>query len=161
MGLYFKYGIFSFVLIILQTTLLHFISVEGITPDLLTIWVVYLALSRGQMRGTIWGFGIGLLFDFATGNFIGLAALTKTIAGFAAGYFFNETKTRAILGSYRFLLVVLIVSLIQNSVYFVIFTRGSDIGIIEAVLKFGVTTALYTGTVSLIPIFRYSRQSLA
>lgn len=156
----FKYSFISFLLIILQATVMHLVTLEGITPDILAIWVVYLALCEGQLRATIWGFAIGLSFDLVTGNFIGLSALTKTMTGFVAGYFFNETRTRSTLGSYRFLLIVLLASLIQNTAYFVIFTRGTDIGLFQAVVRFGLTTTLYTGTLSLIPIFKFSRQLL-
>ncbi len=156
----FKYSFISFLLIMLQATVMHLVTLEEITPDILAIWVVYLALSEGQMNATIWGFAIGLTFDLVTGNFIGLSALTKTMTGFVAGYFFNETRTRLTLGSYRFLLIVLLASLIQDTAYFIIFTRGTDIGLLQAVVRFGFTTTLYTGTLSLIPIFKFSRQSL-
>ena len=156
----FKYSFISFLLIMVQATIMHLVTLEEITPDILAIWVVYLALCQGQMRATIWGFAIGLTFDLVTGNFIGLSALTKTMTGFVAGYFFNETRTHLTLGSYRFLLIVLLASLIQNTAYFIIFTRGTDIGLFQSVVRFGLTTTLYTGTLSLIPIFKFSRQSL-
>ena len=156
----FKHGFVAFILIILQSTLMHLASVEGVTPDLLTIWIVYLALTKGQMYATTWGFAIGLVFDLATGSFIGLSALTKTLAGFIAGYFFNETQTKLVLGSYRFLLIVLLTSFIQDTAYFVVFTRGTDIDLIQATVQFGLATTLYTGTVSLIPILKFSRQLL-
>ena len=158
MGKSFKYGFISFILIIVQTSIMHLLSLEGITPDLLTIWIVYIALKQGQLRATVWGFLIGLTFDFMTGSFIGLSALTKTICGFTAGYFFNDTRTLLTLGSYQFLLIVLLASLIQNTLYFIIFTRGSEISLISAVFLYGVSTTLYTATLSLIPIFKFSRQ---
>ena len=156
MGKNFKYAFISFILILVQASVMHLLSLEGITPDLLTIWIVYIALKQGQLRSTVWGFLIGLTFDLMTGSFIGLSALTKTICGFTAGYFFNETKTVLTLGSYRFLLIVLLSSLIQNTVYFIIFTRGSEIGLLGAIFLYGVSTTLYTATLALIPIFKFS-----
>ena len=153
-----KYAAASLLVVIVQTQVMRLLSLEGITPDLLAIWVVYIALRRGQIAGTLWGFGIGLVFDLVTGNFIGLAALTKTICGFSAGYFFNENKTQMTLGSYRFILIVLIVSLIHNIIYFIIFTRGTDIGLVGAIFKFGVTTTLYTATLTLLPMLVFSRK---
>ena len=58
------------------------------------LYLVYIALRRGQIEATINGFIIGLLQDVITTQFFGLAALSKTIAGFVAGYFFNENTTR-------------------------------------------------------------------
>ena len=141
-------GAVSVVLVVIQTTVLSLIALEGVTPDLLVIWVVYLALREGQMRGTIIGFAVGLLFDLATGSFVGLTALTKTLSGFVAGYFYNENKTKLILGSYRFLLIMMMCSFIHNLVYFILFTRGTDISILAAVVQYGVTTTLYTSAVA-------------
>jgi rod shape-determining protein MreD len=158
MGKQVKYVVISFCLVVIQTQVMRLLSLEGITPDLLLIWIVFLAIRHGQMTGTLWGFCIGLAFDLITGNFIGLTALTKTLSGFVAGYFYNENKTQLTLSSYRFIVVVLIVSLIHNTVYFVIFTQGSEIGIVRAVLQFGFATALYTSTLTLLPMFGFSRK---
>ena len=155
-----KYVLLSGVFVILQTKLMRLLSLEGITPDILTIWIVYIALKEGQLSATTWGFCIGLFFDFATGNFIGLSALTKTICGFTAGYFYNENKTILTLSSYRFLIVVLVVSLIHNTTYFIIYTRGTDIGIVQALLQFGLATTFYTTTWSLLPMFAFARKYL-
>ncbi|MBI1803236.1 MAG: rod shape-determining protein MreD [Ignavibacteriae bacterium] len=156
-----KYVIFTVILVILQTKLMRLLSLEGITPDILTIWIVYIALKEGQLPATIWGFCVGLFFDFVTGNFIGLAALTKTVCGFTAGYFYNENKTTSMLSSYRFLIVVLVVSFIHNTAYFIIYTRGTDIGILQAVLQFGLATTFYTTTWSLLPMFAFARKYLS
>ena len=153
-----KLGLVSLLLIVAQTQLMRFLSLEGITPDILMIWVVYIALTSGQTHGMIWGFATGLMFDLVTGNFIGLSALTKTVCGFVAGYFFNENKTPFTLKSYRFVIIVLVVSLLHNTIYFVIFTQGTDISFIRAVFQFGVATALYTSILTLLPMFRFARK---
>ena len=152
-----KYLFISLLLVLVQTTLLRLVSLEGITPDVLTIWIVYIAIREGQLEATLWGFGMGLMFDFISGNFIGLAALTKTLCGFIAGYFYGENKTQMILGSYRFPLIVFIVSLLHNTVYFILFTRGTEIGLLRAVAEFGLATTLYTATVTLLPMLVFSR----
>ena len=160
MATHVKYFLISIVLLLIQTTIVRLLALEGITPDIVVIWIVYIALKQGQTQATLWGFGIGLLFDFVTGNFIGLSALTKTLAGFFAGYFFSENKTQLTLGSYRFLIIVFFTSLIHNTVYFIIFTRGTEIGLVRAVLEFGIATTLYTATVTLLPMFAFARKYL-
>ena len=158
MGSHIKYLFISLLLIIIQSQAMRLLSLEGMTPDILAIWVVYIALRHGPLSGMIWGFGIGLLFDLVTGSFIGLSALTKTVCGFAAGYFYNDNKTVMTLSSYRFILVVLTVSFIQNIVYFIIFTQGTDIGLLRAIFEFGLATTLYTATISLLPMFIFARK---
>lgn len=157
---YVRYALLSLIFIVLQTKVMRLLAVEGITPDILTIWIVYIALKEGQLPATLWGFGIGLLFDLGTGNFVGLSALTKTISGFCSGYFYNENKTLLTLASYRFLLIVLLVSVIQNTVYFSIYSQGSEIGLLRAVLQVGLATAFYTTTWTLLPMFAFARRSL-
>jgi rod shape-determining protein MreD len=154
----FGIGLISLFLIVLQTQVMRLFTIEGVTPDLLLIWVVYLALRDGQMSGTLWGFAVGLVFDFVTGNFIGLSAMTKTIAGFSAGYFYNENKTQLTLRSYQFIVIVLVASIVHNTVYFILFTQGSDFSFLRAVFRFGITTALYTSIVTLLPMFRFARK---
>ena len=152
------YIFISLFLAVLQTTIARMLSLEGITPDLLIIWIVYLALTKGQMQATVWGFGIGLCMDLLSGDFLGLSALTKTLCGFLAGYFYNENKTQMTLGSYRFLLIILFASFLHNLVYFLVFTQGTDISFWRAIFQIGLTTTLYTATVSLIPMFAFSKK---
>lgn len=155
---HFKYLIFVYILIIIQTQVFHLLSISGVTPDILTIWIVYVAIKEGQIYATIWGFISGLIFDLVMGNFIGLSALTKTVAGFTAGYFFEENKAPATLGSYRFLLLVFLVSLIHNTIYFIVFTRGSDLGTWQAFFNIGLATTFYTSALTLIPMFGFTRK---
>ena len=153
-----KYLFVSFIIIMIQTEIISLVSLRGITPDLLTIWIVYIALQKGQIQATVWGFCVGLMFDLAVGNFIGLSALSKTIVGFAAGYFYGENKATTILGSYRFVIIVLIVSFIHNAVYFTVFTFGSDISVMKAIFQLGLATTFYTGAVTLLPMFVFYRK---
>jgi len=146
------------IFLLIQTQAMRLLTLEGITPDILIIWIIYIALKEGQMAATLWGFLIGLMFDFVTGYFIGLSALTKTVAGFAAGYFFNENKTPLTLGSYRYIVIVLLVSLIHNTVYFAAFTQGSDIGLLRAIFQVGLATTFYTAVLTLLPMFAFARK---
>lgn len=157
-GRFITYAFITAILLLIQTQVMRLLTLEGITPDLLTIWIVYIALKEGQLSGTLWGFCIGVLFDLITGNFLGLSALSKTISGFAAGYFYNENKTLLTLASYRYIVIVLIVSLIHNSIYFLVFTQGSDIGLFKAVFQVGLATTFYTATLTILPMFAFARR---
>lgn len=136
------------------------ISMRDISPDFLLIWLVYLSIKEGQLTGTIWGFIIGLMFDLSTGSFVGLSALTKTISGFAAGYFFGENRAQLTFGSYRFVLIILFVSFIHNTLYFILLTRGSDIGLVSAIFQIGLATSFYTSAVALLPMLVFGRKHL-
>ncbi len=152
-----RYGLITVVLIVLQTTFIRFISIESITPDILVVWIVYLALRYGQIHATVAGFILGFIVDIISGDFLGLYALSKTVCGFVAGYSYDENRTTQTLATYRFALIVLLASIVHNVIYFTIFVQGSELPFWRTLGLFGVTTSLYTSALSLLPIFGYSR----
>ncbi len=146
------------VLILLQTTFVPFLSVAGFLPDLLLIWVVYIAVTRGQMEATITGFIVGLLQDVVANQFFGLSALTKTVAGFVAGYFFNENLTEQTLGSYRILLITFLSSFVHNVLYYGIFLQGIQDALLTTMIEFSVAASLYTALMGVFPMFTFVRK---
>ncbi len=158
MGRYIKFIFISIIFIVLQTTVANIISIRGISPDFLLIWIVLIAIRYGQIESTLFGFIIGLIYDLATGGVIGLSSLSKSVSGFIAGYFFNENKTVITLSSYRFLLIVLLISLIHNSFYYLIYLQGSELNTFSSIVKIGGITTLYTTTISLLPVFIFMRK---
>jgi rod shape-determining protein MreD len=155
---YVRSSLVILVLLLLQTTFVPFLSIGGFLPDLLLIWVVYIAVTRGQLEAIITGFAIGLLQDAVTIQFFGLSALTKTLAGFAAGYFYNDNLTEQTLGSYRFLLIVLFSSFVHNLVYYGIFLQGIQDALVTTMVEFSVATSLYTALMAVFPMFTFVRR---
>ncbi len=148
----------SIVLLALQTTVVTFTSIGNIIPDILLIWIVYVAVTEGQIPATVFGFFIGITMDLVSGQFLGLSALTKTVAGFLAGYFYHENKIDITLGNYQFIVIVAIVSLVHNVIYFAIFTQGSGIGLLSALGELGLLSTMYTTIIAMIPMFIASRK---
>src|SRR3954462_3522952 len=87
---YLWYTVAGLILLLVQLNL-GYIAVENVTPDLLVILTVFIAVREGQFTGEIAGFILGLLFDLISSDIIGTNALLKMLAGFIAGYFYNET----------------------------------------------------------------------
>jgi hypothetical protein len=81
------------------------------------------------------------------------------MAGFAAGYFYNENKISQILGGYQFVLVVAVASIVHNVLYFIIFLQGTEVGWLDAVVLYGFPTTAYTAALALLPMFVFSRRS--
>jgi rod shape-determining protein MreD len=157
MSVQIRYGLIAIALIVIQSTFVQFIAIENVTPDILVIWIVFLALRYGQIHATVAGFVLGLIMDITSGSFLGLASLSKTVCGFVAGYFYDETRTAEILATYRFALLVFFVSLIHNLIYFTIFVQGSELPFWRTLVLFGLTTSVYTSALSFLPIFAHSR----
>src|SRR6185436_19044513 len=103
---HFGYVLKAVVLLIVQANLVDMVSLRGITPDLLLIFIVYIAIREGQMYALPWGFALGLVLDLSSGTVIGLSAFSKTVAAFTAGYFFSDNMIGMRLATYRFLLLV-------------------------------------------------------
>jgi rod shape-determining protein MreD len=158
MQIYIRSTIIILGLLLLQTTFIPFISLGGYLPDLLLLYLIYFALQRGQIEATISGFIIGILQDIVTIKFFGLAALAKTIAGFVAGYFFNENTTEQTLGSYRLVLLVGICSIVHDLVYFTIFFQGNEGSVFLPTLELTLGMTIYTCVISVLPMFFFSRK---
>lgn len=154
------YTLFSLLLIVLNSTVVKFLAFSSIVPDILLIWIVYVAIREGQIAATTAGFLIGLAENLmgTTNGVLGLAALAKTFAGFTAGYFFNENKIEATLGGYLFIIIVGTASMVHNIVYFIIFLQGSGLSWMQSLLYYGVPTTAYTAVVALIPMFVFARK---
>lgn len=152
----------SLFFILLQTTLVKYLAIGSIVPDIPFIWIVYLAIRSGQVTGTAAGFLIGLTFDLLSGSegMLGLGALSKTLGGFVAGYFYNENKTFQTLGGYQFIVAIIVTSLVKNLIYFVIFLQGVTSSW-DAVVLYGIPTTLYSAVLALVPMFAVARKHLA
>ena len=147
---YLWYTVAGLILLLVQLNL-GYIAVESITPDLLVILTVFIALREGQFAGEIAGFLLGLLFDLISSDIIGTNALSKMLAGFIAGYFFNQQLSiQDAVGSFRFLGIVAISALAHNIVYYFFYVQPTDLSFTKFFLRNGIAASLYTAVVSVI-----------
>ncbi|MDP4180790.1 MAG: rod shape-determining protein MreD [Bacillota bacterium] len=72
-------------IILLQTTLLEYIKFNSIKPNLLLVFIVSVALLRGNIEGAVTGFFAGLMQDIVSGKVIGFYALLGMYLGIAIG----------------------------------------------------------------------------
>ena len=73
------------VAVLLNSTALRFIAIRGVTPDLILILLMFLAVRRGSMSGQVAGFAIGIVEDLASVAPLGFNALLRTLLGFGGG----------------------------------------------------------------------------
>ena len=92
MNRYVKYGIVSIVLIVVQTTLIQLLNLEGIMPDILAIWVVYIAIAEGQMEGMPGVSRSGSCSILPPKNLSGFPRSPKCSAAFSPGIFTMRTR---------------------------------------------------------------------
>jgi len=149
-----------FPLLIIQTTVVPFISINGITPDLILIMLVFYTVRNGQVYGTILGFVYGFLFDLITGSLLGSAMLSKTIAGFIAGYFSNENKREIYFKTYIFVLIVFLCSVVDLIINSFFSSIDLNTSIVLLLFEQGVLPGIYTALLSALIILFYPKRSI-
>ena len=138
---YLKYIIVYFLLLFAEKNLLNFISIKGIVPDVILIFVIIISLEENKSKSTIIGFFAGLIQDIFTTYFFGLSALTKSIVGFW-GVFFQQPKKKYNLSSYTIAVVVLV--LVHDIIFGIIFNLGARSGFFRLMFQFILPRSLYT-----------------
>ena len=149
-----KWAGIYFLCFVLQTTVVPLIDISGITPDLLMVALFFLALKTGQMTAVGVGFFLGLAQDLFSPSILGQNALSKTIAGFFAG-FFNERMMRVDIVFQIVLLLVMF--LVNDAVYFivqVVKTEGGGGSVIHGLVATSVPRALYSMLFALLPYIK-------
>jgi rod shape-determining protein MreD len=73
--------------VFLQTVLLSHVSILGVTADLFVILTVIVAVSKGSLPASIFGFFAGLVADIAYYQPLGVRALIYVLAGYFVGMF--------------------------------------------------------------------------
>lgn len=143
-----RYGAVALLLVLVQLNL-DVIAVDEVTPDLLVIFAVFIALREGQFVGEIAGFIVGLLFDFISSDVMGTNALSKMLAAFVAGYFFNEQLSmNEAIGTFRFLGIVALSAVVHNIVYFFFYVQPHDLSFWSFFGRAGIASALYTTVIA-------------
>ena len=79
-------GILCILAALLQTTLLSYVEIASIRPNLPIILTVSFALMCGRTTGLAVGFFTGILLDFFGGGILGFYALIYSVIGYYAGY---------------------------------------------------------------------------
>ncbi len=147
------YGIVAMLLTIVHLVFLDFMSFGGVTPDLLLLLCIWITMHEGQFIGLFFAFGIGIFLDIVSIDVVGTNALSKTVAAFAAGFFYSEGKTNKIIGNYKFLGIVFISALAHNLVYFFFYIKPSEISFFPFIIRYGLSATLYTTVFGIFLMF--------
>ena len=138
--------------VLVQLTVIPFVSIQGVVPNLLLIAVVYFSILYGQTFGTVTGATYGLLFDLISGNLVGSNMLSLTVAGFIAGYFSGETRQDKYLYTYSFTLVVLIGALVNAMIFSFFAVMDFNTNFLQALFNHALLPSIYTSIVSILVV---------
>jgi len=139
-----NYIVFLILITFFHVTVLDFLKIQDISPDLFTILAVWITLKEGAQTGLIYAFFIGLYFDIIFVDIIGTNALAKTATAFTSSFFYKEGNEHKITKNYKFILVVLLATFIHNLIYYFFYIRTSEQNFIVFYLKYGIASTLYT-----------------
>lgn len=155
---YLKYAGIGIVLVIIQVLIGRFLSIAGASPDFLLIFVVYVTMREGQFVGESTGFLFGLLLDIFSAQILGSNALSHTVAGFMVGFFYNPERIEQNIRNWPFLLLTLLGAVLNNFLYYFMYTRNQEISFTEFAFRYGAVGALYTVVLAIIPLLYWSRK---
>jgi len=71
--------------IILQSTILNNLSINGIKPDFVMVMLILYSNNLGKIKGQVLGFSVGLVGDFLSLSPLGFNAVIHTIIGYLSG----------------------------------------------------------------------------
>jgi len=144
------FSILLYGIIIIQTTLLDYIRVYNVKPNLVLIFIICIALIRGGLEGAFFGLTAGLLQDILTGNNIGPYALMGFLVGFSLGDF-NKRFYKD--NFFACAIITFIVSLIYESVFFIPSFSFYNLELILAIFKSDILVETVYNVVMSVPIY--------
>ena len=131
-----------FLIVAFQTTLLGYIRIYGVKPNLILVFVICAALLNGKWEGTIVGLISGLVLDIASGAMLGFHALLCMYVGLLAGlihkYVFRENYIIVVLMTF-------LISLVYGWVFFFlrIFPMAGDKSLLYPFLNIILPESVY------------------
>jgi len=148
---------FGLLSIVLQVVFGPWLTVSGIKPDFVLILVLFVAILNGRVVGQLFGFGMGLLVDIiGMGSFLGLSALSKTVAGFLAGYFKSRRNRFNRLMYYALSLLII---LIQFTIVYLINFKSVEISTQYLFMRYILPETIYTGLIFILLDYIFAFES--
>ncbi|MEE1050426.1 MAG: rod shape-determining protein MreD [Clostridia bacterium] len=142
------YAVWLIVLAILQPTVMQWIGIFGISPNVYLVFIVATAFLRGKEEGAVCGAIFGLMYDFAVGRIIGISGIVFMYIGFAAGY--AEERFLSNSGAIASAIVSFAMALFYGIIYYIAYaTAWGDIGFFRAVFRIVFLESIYTALLSL------------
>jgi rod shape-determining protein MreD len=107
--------------VLLQSTVLRWVALKGVKPDLALIVLVFVAVRRGSMAAQVSGFLAGLLEDSLSLSPLGFNALLRTVLGFFYGLTAGSIFVDPVLMPVLLILVATILKGLASCLLVVIF----------------------------------------
>ena len=80
-----RFGIISFLILVLQSTLAYSLALGTIKPNFVLLLVIFFSLYKGAKHGMFYGMIVGLGVDALSGGVIGINSFALGCLGFVCG----------------------------------------------------------------------------
>ena len=151
-----RHTLIGLLVFVVQWLVLGRLSIFGVTPDAVLLYVAWLALRYGRRHGLVAGFALGFLMDAVTGLW-GIHMFVKSLVGFLVGLFpASERETLLILPQQAFT-GGLVISLFHNGLLVLMLALDSGARSSFLLLGLWLGAALYTAVVATISTLLLSR----
>lgn len=137
--------------VVLLQWLLSHLTLWGVMPDVVLLYVAYVALRRGRMAGAVAGFTTGLLMDLVVNpSTLGLNAMMKTLMGFVIGLFRSEQGEGLRLSPAQAFIGALVIAVVHNGLMTIVLALEQNTRTPFLIFGLWIGAALYTAVVALI-----------
>ncbi len=149
-----SYFIAFIAVVALQTTVVHAISIRGIKPDLVMIFLVFLSMKEGALVGVYAGFFPGLFLDVYAPQYLGIGSFAKSVVGYLAGLL--DERNIKIDDRYK-LIVLFLASVVHDAITSVgVYGSGPTFGrlLLSNILPAAIYSTMCGGIILLLLIRR-------
>lgn len=138
--------------VVLLQWLLSNLRLWDVWPDVVLLYVAYVALRRGRVAGATAGFGAGLAMDFIVsgGLNLGLNAILKTVMGFVIGLFRSEQGDNLRLTPVQAFVGAFVIAVVHNGLLTIVLALDQSTRTPFLVFGLWLGGALYTAVVALV-----------
>lgn len=137
--------------VVLLQWLLSHLTLWGAWPDVVLLFVAYVALRRGRVAGAVAGFSTGLAMDLLVNPAtLGLNALLKTLMGFVIGLFQSEQGEHLRLSPVQAFVGALVIAVVHNGLMTILLALEQDTRTPFLIFGLWLGSSLYTAVVALI-----------
>lgn len=132
-----------------QWLILGRLQLWGAYPDLVLLYLTWIALRFGRMPGMLSGFGLGLVMDALYGTW-GIHAFTKTLIGFLVGLFPAEDRTKITVRPQQVFAGGLVIALLHNGLQVIFYALQAGTRNTFMIFALWLGSALYTALVGTV-----------
>ena len=132
---------------LVQWLVLGRLTIFGVAPDAVLLYVAWLGLRYGRKTGAVAGFCLGALMDAVHPGSWGTHMLVKTIVGFLVGLFPATERETLLIQPQQALLGSFVIALLHNGLLVIVLALQTDTRSAFMVLGLWLGAAVYTALV--------------